>query len=78
MDTLKKLFPLSFCASDLSKLILISLIYVVVGTVLLFVIGLLAKIPIIGIPFSLLATLIEIYIAFGIVILLLDYFKVLK
>ena len=78
MDTLKKIFPLSFCAYDVSKLILMCLIYVVAGTVSGFIIGLLARIPFLGMIFGLAASLVEIYVGFGLIILFLAYFKVIK
>ena len=78
METLKKIFPLSFGASDVSKLIIICLVYLVIGAVLGFVISILARIPVIGLIFSLIASLLELYLLFGLVILFLDYFKVLK
>lgn len=78
METLIKLFPLSFTANDISKLILNCLIYVVAATVIGFVIGILSHIPIIGFIFTLLSALLEIYLVFGLLILFLVYFKVIK
>ncbi len=78
MEILKKLFPLSFQAQDMAQLIIYCLIYVVAGTILGFVIGLLSKIPILGLIFTLIASLVGIYIAAGLTILFLYYFKILK
>lgn len=78
METLKQLFPLSFQAKDLSELIIYSLIYIVAGTVLAFLINILAMIPILGIIFTLVSSLVAIYIAAGLTILYLYYFKILK
>lgn len=78
MDILKKIFPLSFGVTEVAKLVIMCLVYIVIGTVLGFVIGLLSRIPILGIIFGLVAALLEIYILAGLVILFLDYFKVLK
>ncbi len=78
MEILKKLFPLSFQAQDMAQLIIYCLIYIVAGTILGFVIGLLSKIPILGLIFTLIASLVGIYIAAGLIILFLYYFKILK
>lgn len=78
MEILKKIFPLSFRATDMAQLIIYCLIYIVVGTVLGFLIGILAKIPILGLIFTLVSSLVEIYIVAGLIILFLYYFKILK
>ncbi len=78
METLKKIFPLSFQAKDVSQLIIYCLIYLVAGIVFGFVIGILARIPFLGYIFALISSLTELYITAGLVILFLYYFKVLK
>lgn len=79
MDTLKNLFPLSFNKTDdIAGAIVAILIYVVVGAVIGFLIGIVAKIPLIGLVFSLLGTLVEIYVFAGVVIAILNCTKVLK
>ncbi len=78
METLKKLFPLSFQAKDVSQLIIYCLIYLAGGIILGFVIGLLTRIPFLGYIFALISSLAGLYITAGLVILFLHYFKVLK
>lgn len=79
MDLLKKVFPLSFkYVGDVAKLIIGILIYIVGNIVAGAVIGLLAKIPVLGFIFGLIGSLVGLYCLAGIVILLLVYFKVLK
>lgn len=78
MDVLKKLFPLSFKAKDVASLIIYIIIYLVVGAIGGVLIGVLAGLPIIGIIFILIGSLIDIYVLAGIVIAILDYLKVLK
>lgn len=79
MDTLKKFFPLSFKAKDsVANLIINIIIYLVIGIVAGFIIGLFAWLPIIGLLFSLIGSLVELYILGGIVISVLDYLKILK
>lgn len=78
METLKKIFPLSFQAKDLPQLIIYCLIYLVADVILGFVIGILTRIPIMGYIFTLISSLAGIYITAGLVILFLAYFKILK
>lgn len=79
MDLLKKLFPISFkYVGDVAKLIIGILIYIVGDIIAGVVIGLLASIPVIGIIFSLIGSLVGLYCLAGIVIQLLVFFKVLK
>lgn len=79
MDLLKKLFPISFnYASDVTKLIIGILIYVVGGTIAGAVIGFLAGIPVIGLIFSIVGSVLGIYCTAGIVIQVLVFLKVLK
>lgn len=78
MDTLKKLFPFSFGAKDVAGLIIKTVVYIAADIVLGFLISLLAKIPFIGIIFSIAASLVGLYCLVGIVITFLDYFKILK
>jgi len=79
MDILKKIFPLSWAfTKDVANLIIGILIYVVGGAIAGAIIGLLAAIPVIGIIFGLVGSLIGIYSLAGIVIQILVFTKVLK
>lgn len=78
MDMLKKIFPLSFGASDVANLIIKILIYVVAGAVFGAIIGFFGGIPLIGMIVSIVCSLIDIYCLAGIVIAVLDFLKVLK
>lgn len=79
METLKKLFPLSFkYLKDVASLIIGTLIYLVVDIVLGVVIGLCSHLPLIGWIISIAGGLVGLYCLAGIVILFLAYFKVLK
>ena len=79
MDALKKFFPLSFkFTKDVGNLIIGILIYLVVGFIGGFVIGLTALIPIVNIVCGLLGGLLDIYVLAGIVIQILVFAKVLK
>ena len=86
MDTLKKIFPLSFGASDVAGLVIKIIIYIVVAAIGGIVIGLaaavLALIPFVGGILAWLVgsigSLVGLYSLIGIVLTCLDYFKILK
>ena len=79
MDSLKKIFPLSFkYVGSAANLVIGILIYLLVGIVGGFVIGLTAIIPIVNIVCGLLGALLDLYVVAGIVIQLLVHCKVLK
>jgi len=86
MDTLKKIFPLSFGASDVAGLVIKIIIYIVVAAIGGIIIGLaaavLALIPFIGGILAWLVgsigSLVGLYSLIGIVLTCLDYFKILK
>ena len=78
MDMLKKYFPFSFRGTDVKSFIISLIIYVVIDIVAGFVIGLLAKIPLLGIIFSLLGSLVGLYGLVGIVLAILYFVKVIK
>ena len=78
MDILKKYFPHAFKATELSAFIITLIVYALIDVVCGFVIGLLAKIPIVGIIFSLIGSLVGIYALVGIVLAVLVFTKVLK
>ncbi len=78
MDTLKKLFPNAFKATEVNNFIVALIIYAVIDVVCGVIIGLLAKLPIIGIIFSLLGSVIGLYATGGIVLSILVFVKVIK
>ncbi len=78
MDLLKQIFPLSFRAKDTTNLIIVLVIYLAAGFVGSFILGVLGIIPIIKYLFMIIGWVLEIYVFAGIVLTLLDYFKVLK
>jgi len=78
MDTLKKFFPYSFGAADVTALVIKIIVYVVVAAVVSIVIKLLAWIPVLGWIIGILGGLVDLYILIGIVLVVLDYLKVLK
>ncbi len=79
MDLLKKIFPLSFRKKEgVAGLIINILIHLVADIICGFVIGILAKIPVVGILVGLVGGLVGLYFFVGIVLAILDYFKILK
>lgn len=75
MDTLKKLWPTPFKIKekDIASFIIQLVIFLVICAVVGWLIGILAGIPIIGIIFSLLGALVEIYGLVGIVLCVLKF-----
>lgn len=78
MDILKKYFPHAFKATELNAFIITLIIYILIDVVCGVVIGLLAKLPIIGIIFGLIGSLVGLYALAGIVLAILVFVKVLK
>ena len=79
MDLLKAIFPFSFGAKkDVVALVVNILIYLVAGAVVGVVLGLLGRIPVLGLLFRLLSGLVGLYCLVGIVLSVLDFMNVLK
>ena len=76
---LEKYFPMSFGAKDLVEMIIRIVIYVVAGIIVGLLCSVVGLIPLIGgIVGWIVGTVSEIYVLLGIVLLVLDYLKVLK
>ncbi len=79
MDILKKIWPYSFTAKkDIAALIIAIVIHIVGGVIIGFLVSLLTSIPLLGFIFKLIGSLLGVYLLVGIVLLVLDYFKILK
>lgn len=78
MDVLKKFFPHAFKAKDTTAFIVTLIIYLVISVVCGVVIGFLGKLPLIGILFTILGSLIGLYTFIGIVLAILVFVKVIK
>lgn len=72
MDMLKTFFPYSFGAAEVKDLVIKIIVYLVAGAVIGWVVGL---IPLVG---GLIGSLVGLYGTVGIVLVVLDYLKVLK
>ncbi len=75
MDTLKKLWPTPFKIKekDIASFLIQLIIFLVICAVAGAVIGLLAKIPLLGIIFSIIGALVEVYGLVGIVLCVLKF-----
>ena len=78
MESIKKFFPIAFKATELKPFIISIVVFCLIDLVCGFVIGLLAKIPLIGILFSILGAVIGLYALIGIVLSILVFVKVVK
>lgn len=79
MDKLKLLFPISFKYADsVANLIIGILIYVVGSAIAGVILGWLSILPIVGLIFSLVGSVLGIYCLAGIVVEVLLFAKVLK
>ncbi len=80
MDTLKKLWPTPFKIKekDIASFLIQLIIFLVICAVAGAVIGLLAKIPLLGIIFSIIGALVEVYGLVGIVLCVLKFIGAVK
>lgn len=78
MDFLNKVFPISFKCTEKDAFIKALIIYTVAAVVSGLIIGLLSRIPFIGVLVGLMGYLAEVYVTAGIVLSILVFTKVLK
>ena len=80
MDFLKKLWPTPFKIKekDVTSFVIQLIIFIVICAVVGFLIGILSGIPIIGIIFSILGSLMELYGLVGIVLCVLKFLNLVK
>ena len=78
MDTLKKIFPQAFKATNVNALIISLIIYLVIGIVGGAAIGLLAGIPLIGLIFQVLGAIVSLFSLLGIILSILVFLKVVQ
>lgn len=77
MEKLVPYFPLnkSVKSGDIQSLVIAIVIYVVIAAVLGVLLGFLSAIPVLGIIFSIVSTLVWIYEVVGIVLAIMTYIK---
>lgn len=80
MDFLKKVWPTPFKIKDkdVVSFLIQLIIFIVICAVVGFLIGILAKLPIIGIVFSLVGGVVELYGLIGIVLCILKFLGLVK
>ena len=79
METLRKFFPYSFqTKKDIGALIVNVLLHMVAGIIIGFLCTVLFFIPLIGLLAGLVSSLAELYLTAGVILSVLDYFKILK
>lgn len=80
MEFLKQLWPTPFKVQekDVKSLVVQLIIFILLIAVFSVLIGILALIPIIGIVFAIVGSLIDLYSLIGIVLCVLNFFAVLK
>ena len=78
MDMIKKYFPLAFKATDLQAFIIVLVTYVLVDLFCGLVIGLLAKIAIIGVLFGIVGWVVGLYAFAGVILSVLFFIKVIE
>ena len=78
METVKKFFPPAFKAEDVKSLVIALVVYVLIDVVCGAVIGLLAKIPVLGIIFGILGSLVGLYALVSVVLSILAFLKIVK
>lgn len=78
MDTIKRIFPLSFQANDLSSFIKTILLYLVLDVICAIVIGILRIFPLIGGCFAFIGSLLGVYFTIGLVLATLVFVGIIK
>ena len=78
MNTLKKIFPLSFKGKDNNSLIIAIIIYIVAPAVVGIVTGLLAGVPVLGAILGAVTSLIGLYAFVGLILAILNRLDVIK
>lgn len=78
MDFLKKYLPHAFKAKQTNDFIVSLIIYAAIAIVGGAIIGLLAKLPIIGILFSIVGAIVDLYALLGVILSILVFVKVIK
>ena len=76
MDALKKLFPFTAKANDVTSLVIAIVIYVVIGAIIGVILSIVGKIPFAGIICGIVGALAEIYCLGGIILSVLDFLEI--
>ena len=78
MENFKKFYPHAFKSTEVKDFIIALIVYLVIDAVCGVVIGLLAKIPLIGFIFSLIGSLVGIYALIGILLSIFVFTQIIQ
>ncbi len=80
MDLLKTIWPVSFKTKhkDVTSLVVMLIVHLVAGLVAGLVISLVAWVPVVGWLFSIVGSVLGLYVLVGIVLTVLDWLEILK
>ena len=78
MDLIKQLWPFSFQTKNVSDLLIKAILYVICAALFSILMGVLSKVVVINVIMAIIGTLADIYLFVGLVLLFLNYFKVIK
>lgn len=78
MDMIKKFFPHAFKATDVQPFVISLIVYILIDVVCGLVIGILSKIPLVGILFALVGSVVGLYALVGVILSILVFLKVVK
>ena len=78
MNIIKKIWPFSFNTTSAGNLLVKAILYVIITGIFITLMSLLGSIKILNIIVFIVSPLFSLYSLLGLVILLLDYFKIFK
>lgn len=78
MDILKKIFPFAFKSTEKNEFIVSLVIHGLGAIIGGLIIGLLATLPVVGVLFTLMGSLVDVYCLGGIALSILVFLKVLE
>lgn len=78
MDFLRKLWPFSFETKSVSDLVLKAVLYVILAALFSILMGVVNNVIVLNVIMIIVGTLADIYLLVGLILLFLNYFKVLK
>lgn len=78
MELLKQLWPFSFQTKNVSDLIIKVVLHVIFAALFSILVGVLSKVVVINVIMAIIGTIADIYLLIGLILLFLNYFKVIK
>ncbi len=75
---LKKIFPFSYRANNVTNLIITVLVYLVAGALISFLFGWIGAIPLVGWVIGVLISIIDLYLFVGLVVSVLVFLGIVK